>query len=48
MATPVMTDQEILDHLDEFTKLHAVRPTTHTDIMCLVLRTEAKLRGLIK
>lgn len=48
MAAPIMTDDEILEHLEEFTRLHAVNPTTHTDIMCLVLRTEAKLRGLTK
>lgn len=29
-------------------RLHLTAPTTHTDIMCLVLRTEAKLRGLTK
>ena len=48
MAAPEMTDQEVLDALVKFERLHAVKPTTHTDIMQLVLRTEAKIRGLLK
>jgi hypothetical protein len=47
MSTPRMTDQEVLEALTKFERLHIVAPTTHTDIMTNALRVEVKIRGLV-
>lgn len=48
MAAPRMTDREVLEQMARFERLHATSPTTHTDIMRTALRTEAKIRGLLR